>query len=117
VKHGDGGLVELEFCIHLRQLSECSGLDPHLGLSLRQLNFSPEFTEAYRLLTRLLIVLRVVAPHLHTPNEHVQALIAQLCKIPNWSELLAALKSARQRIHAEWIGIGAQLTKNHAATN
>jgi len=105
VKLGRGGLVDLEFAIHLLQLTRHQGLDPNVGRAAEQLGeleiIDPEVAEAYKLLTRMLITLRLVAPDLH-PSAETQALMATACGAENWQVLLARHDAARQCISALW---------------
>jgi glutamate-ammonia-ligase adenylyltransferase len=66
VKRGDGGLVDLEFAIHVRQLTHRVGLHAGLGEAIADLAAAgllpEEAAQAHLLLTRLLVVLRLVSP-------------------------------------------------------
>jgi glutamate-ammonia-ligase adenylyltransferase len=105
VKLGHGGLVDLEFAIHVLQLTRHQGLEPNVGRAAEQLGrlgiIDPEVAEAHKLLTRMLITLRLVAPDLH-PSAETQVLMAKACGAENWQELLARHDAARQCISALW---------------
>lgn len=111
IKLCDGGLVDLEFAVHVTQLIHRCGFDPHLATALSALIgaglLPADMAEAYRLLTRLLVTLRLVAPDLETPPEAVCALIARACDQPDWSSLLAALGRVRQSVSTVWQAISA----------
>ena len=55
-----------------------------------------------RLLSRMLVVLRLVGGKGMEPAEQSQALVATLCGFEDWQSLLAAIEAARQRIAARW---------------
>ena len=101
VKLGVGGLVDLEFCIHLRQLQGGQGLDPHLGRALVAVGLG-HLAAAHDLLTRFLVTMRLVAPDMETPALATQPLVARACGAENWQSLLAQLGAARQSIAEEW---------------
>lgn len=105
VKLGPGGLVDLEFAIHVLQLTRHRGLDPNLGTAVEQLVkdglVDPSIIEAHRLLTRMLIALRLVAPDLD-PTAETRELLAKACRASSWDELLERHDSARRSIAALW---------------
>lgn len=105
VKLGPGGLVDLEFAIHVLQLTRHRGLDPNLGTAVEQLVkdglVDPSIIEAHRLLTRMLIALRLVAPDLD-PTAETRELLARACRASSWDELLERHDSARRSIAALW---------------
>ena len=68
---GHGGLVDLEFTVHTLQLSHGIGLDPRLEVALAALVEKGLIDDGadpdLRLLSRLLVVLRLVAPDAQEP--------------------------------------------------
>jgi [glutamine synthetase] adenylyltransferase / [glutamine synthetase]-adenylyl-L-tyrosine phosphorylase len=106
VKLLPGGLVDLEFGVHVTQLANRTGFDPHLGSAIAELSAAglvPEcLVEAHRLMTRLLVVLRLVAPDLATPDPATCALIARACDAPDWPTLLDRLGAVRQEVSDYW---------------
>jgi glutamate-ammonia-ligase adenylyltransferase len=57
---------------------------------------------AQRLLTEMLITIRLIAPQTTTPSEESCELMARACGAQGWSELLARHDEARQSISALW---------------
>ncbi len=112
IKLCSGGLVDLEFCVHVMQLRTGSGIDPNLGAAIAQLQMPPEFADAHQFLTRLLVTLRLVAPDLETPSEPVRPLIARACSVDDWEALLAKLASVRQLVSSEWQRVVAESKGN-----
>jgi glutamate-ammonia-ligase adenylyltransferase len=106
IKLGPGGLVDLEFTVHTLQLTTHVGLDPRLEVALAELvkeGLIDEGTDPdLRLLSRMLVVLRLVGGKGMEPAEQSKALVATLCGFDNWQSLLAAVEAARQRIAARW---------------
>ena len=106
VKLAVGGLVDLEFAVHVLQLEHLTAFDPHLGLAIAQLVavglVSPELAEAHAMLTRLLVTLRLVAPDLAEPDPATCAVIARACGVADWAGLLDLLTVTRQRVAAVW---------------
>jgi glutamate-ammonia-ligase adenylyltransferase len=107
VKLGPGGLVDLEFAVHTLQLIHGIGLDPRLEVALAALVEAGLLDDGadpdLRLLSRMLVVLRLVAPDATMePAEQSRALIAELCGAPDWPALLVAMDAARQRNAQRW---------------
>jgi glutamate-ammonia-ligase adenylyltransferase len=106
IKLGEGGLVDLEFAVHTLQLTTHVGLDPRLEVALEALVEAGEIDEGadpdLRLLSRMLVVLRLVSGKGMEPAEQSQHLVATLCGYADWPSLLAAIDAARQRIAARW---------------
>ena len=102
VKLGAGGLVDLEFCVHVSQLLAGRGLDPQLGGAIALLDLPAGFDEAYQLMTRLLVLLRLVAPDLKPPPPATKALVAQACGVKDWAALMRRLKQAQALVSATW---------------
>ena len=104
-----GGLVDLEFAVHLAQLRERTGFDPDLRVAipaLTQVGALPDgLLAAHDLLTRLLVTLRLVAPDAQAPPPATQGLIARALRLPDWPAVLAALATTRQEVEAAWSGM------------
>jgi glutamate-ammonia-ligase adenylyltransferase len=106
VKLVPGGLVDLEFAVHTLQLRHRIGLDPHLEVALAELAkkklVPADIDPALRLLIRMLVMFRLVAPAGEPPPEATRPLVAAACGQKDWPSLLAACDEARQRIAALW---------------
>ncbi|MEK6638728.1 MAG: bifunctional [glutamine synthetase] adenylyltransferase/[glutamine synthetase]-adenylyl-L-tyrosine phosphorylase [Pseudomonadota bacterium] len=102
IKLVEGGAVDLEFALHVRQLGNQYGFDPHLGRAIAALDLPPSFAGAYQLFTRFLLTMRLVAPDFEAPTPATQALLARSCGYENWTELLAELESKRHEVTEEW---------------
>ena len=107
IKLGPGGLVDLEFAIHTLQLTTTVGLDPRLEIAIAALTEAGLLDEQVdpdlRLLSRMLVVLRLVAPGgAMEPAGESRALVASLCGYGTWDDLLAAHDAARHRIAELW---------------
>ena len=109
IKLGPGGLVDLEFTVHTLQLSNRIGLDPRLEVAIEELAeaglIDADADPDLRLLSRLLVVLRLVGTQAMEPAEESQELVAALCGYPDWPALLAAIDEARQRTSARWANV------------
>ena len=101
-----GGLVDLEFAVHLTQLRHRTGFAPHLGTAIAMLVdaglLPPGLAAAHDLLTRLLVTLRLVAPDAAEPPPATRALIAQVLRRDDWDAVLAAFAATRQEVAAVW---------------
>ncbi|MEZ5654663.1 MAG: bifunctional [glutamine synthetase] adenylyltransferase/[glutamine synthetase]-adenylyl-L-tyrosine phosphorylase [Sphingobium sp.] len=109
VKLAPGGLVDLEFLVHVTQLSRGTGIDPDLSASIKALAgeglLPPELEEAHDILTRYLIMSRLVSPDSTEPAEATRAMVAERCGASDWGDLLAKLDTARQSVAHCWNGI------------
>jgi glutamate-ammonia-ligase adenylyltransferase len=106
VKLMPGGLVDLEFLVHVTQLDYRTGFDPRLGVAIGALVgaglLPAPLIAAHDLLTRLLVTMRLIAPNAAEPGGAAREAIARACALPDWSALLAALGEARHSVGAAW---------------
>ena len=90
IKLGPGGLVDLEFAVHTLQLTTGQGLDTRLEYAIAGLAeqglIDAAFDADLRLLSRMLVVMRLVAPGGNEPSEKSRALVAALCGDENLLE-------------------------------
>jgi glutamate-ammonia-ligase adenylyltransferase len=112
-KLSPGGLVDLEFSVHVAQLEHRVGLDPQLEAAIDALaaagHLPAGFAEAHRVLARLLIALRLIAPDAAVPAAPAtRARIAASCGVGDWDALLAAYAAARQTVADHWAQIVAR---------
>jgi glutamate-ammonia-ligase adenylyltransferase len=109
IKLGAGGLVDLEFAVHTLQLIHHVGLDPRLEVAIAALVEAGLIDDGadpdLRLLSRVLVVLRLVAPQGMEPAEQSRALVASLCGHTDWPALVTAMDAARDRISARWAAV------------
>jgi glutamate-ammonia-ligase adenylyltransferase len=111
IKRGAGGLIDLEFAVHTLQLRTGLGLHPHLedaiadllGAGLVTAHTDPDL----RLLTRMLVMFRLVSPGGREPPEATREVVAQACGLADWKALLEAHDAARQRIAELWARVAA----------
>ncbi len=111
IKLGDGGLVDLEFAVHTLQLRHGIALHPQLDEAVAELVeealVPEEVAEAHRLLTRMLVTMRLVSPTSSEPPPASRPLVARACGLPDWESLLAAHDEARQRVLELWRDVAA----------
>ncbi len=109
VKLCDGGLVDLEFAVHVTQLAHRQGLDPNLGAAISQLveaELMPAaMVHAHQLLTRILVTGRLFAPDAQEPPAATRVVFAKACGAADWAALLADLAATRQSVSAFWNGL------------
>jgi glutamate-ammonia-ligase adenylyltransferase len=103
VKLAPGGLVDLEFTVHFVQLRDRSGLCPNVAAAIAALG--PALPEglggAHDVLTRFLVMLRLVAPGTSVPAHFVPAVEAMLVAgtgATNFGALVAQLALARNAV-------------------
>ncbi len=106
VKLQRGGLVDLEFILHFLQLRERTALDPDLAGAIAGLAgaglVSPDLVEALRLMSRVLVGARLLAPDLAIPDGPAATVLAQQAGMIDMPALLRALAEARQAVVAAW---------------
>jgi glutamate-ammonia-ligase adenylyltransferase len=111
IKRGSGGLIDLEFAVHTLQLRTGIGLHPHLEIAIAALleaGLLPDDTDPnLRLLTRMLVMFRLVSPTGSVPPEATRPLVATACGLPDWNALLDAQARARQSIAELWARVAA----------
>ncbi|WP_336958435.1 bifunctional [glutamine synthetase] adenylyltransferase/[glutamine synthetase]-adenylyl-L-tyrosine phosphorylase [Sphingobium aquiterrae] len=101
-----GGLVDLEFLIHVTQFRSGKGFSPQLEEALAMLiaagALPPELMAAHALISRLLIVSRLVSPKSNEPPAATRPLVARACDVPDWETLLARYDAARADVARAW---------------
>jgi glutamate-ammonia-ligase adenylyltransferase len=106
IKLGEGGLVDLEFAVHILQLTNKTALDPRLEVAIEALVkaglIDPGADADLRLLSRMLVVLRLVSTQGMEPAEESHELVARLCGFDEWDALVTAIDAARRRIASRW---------------
>ena len=109
VKLGPGGLVDLEFAVHVLQLTRHVGLSTRLEIALEGLHeeslVPANIVDSLKLLSRMLVMMRLVAPGDIKPTPETWQLVAEACGAASWDALLAEHDSARQSIAALWNSI------------
>ncbi|HKY82027.1 MAG TPA: bifunctional [glutamine synthetase] adenylyltransferase/[glutamine synthetase]-adenylyl-L-tyrosine phosphorylase [Sphingobium sp.] len=111
VKLVPGGLVDLEFLIHVTQFQHNMAFDPDLRAALEQLaaagHLPGGLLAAHDLITRFLIVSRLVLPKSTEPPEATRPLVARACGVENWDALLESYDKARQSVRDAWAALAA----------
>jgi glutamate-ammonia-ligase adenylyltransferase len=109
VKLAPGGLVDLEFAVHVVQLVHRTGFHPGLPAATAALEAAgllpPGMVEAHALLTRALVTMRLVAPDAQLPPPASRALVARALGQADWDSAVASLDAARQRVAAAWAAV------------
>jgi glutamate-ammonia-ligase adenylyltransferase len=109
IKRGPGGLIDLEFAIHVLQLTRGVAFDPRLDRAIEELVAAglmlPCIAPAHDLLTRMLVTMRLVAPGGGEIEQESRGLVAEVCGHAEWEALLAAHDEARQSIAALWASV------------
>jgi len=101
-----GGLVDLEFAVHVTQLVHCTGFAPRLDDAIAALAgqglLPAALGEANDFLTRLLVTLRLLAPDAEPPAAATRRLIARDLGCAHWPAVVASLDRTRQEVSACW---------------
>ena len=119
IKLGPGGLVDLEFAVHMLQLGTGSGSTrtsrSRSPRSARPGWSAPEIDPALRLLTRILVILRLVSPELGEPPEPSRALVARACGLPDWDGPARRARRRPRAVRALWLEVSGQPSVNGLA--
>ncbi|OJW59214.1 MAG: glutamine-synthetase adenylyltransferase [Sphingomonadales bacterium 63-6] len=109
VKLHRGGLVDLEFLIHYLQLRERIALTPEMVGALTGLveaGLLPEdLLAAQKLLIRVLVSARLLAPDSQEPSAAACGVLARSCGASSYPALLEMLAEARHGVAAAWARI------------
>ncbi|MGN6375677.1 MAG: bifunctional [glutamine synthetase] adenylyltransferase/[glutamine synthetase]-adenylyl-L-tyrosine phosphorylase [Sphingomonas sp.] len=101
-----GGLVDLEFTVHVAQLIHRTGFHPNLATAIAALTrkglLPTGLDTAYDFLARMLVTLRLLAPDAAPPPQATRTLIARDVGCPDWASVLASLDRVRQDVRASW---------------
>ena len=101
-----GGLVDIEFLVHYLQLRDRAALGPDLGPVIGKLvaagKLPPALADAHRLMTRLLVGTRLLAPDLARPNPAAAALLARQSGCGDYADLTHCLHATRHDVAAAW---------------
>ncbi len=112
VKLVPGGLVDLEFLIHVTQFQHNMAFDPDLRAALEQLvaagHLPAGLIEAHDLITRFLVVSRLVSPGSTEPPEATRPVVARACGVESWDALLESYAKARQGVRDAWAAVAAR---------
>nr|WP_301287304.1 bifunctional [glutamine synthetase] adenylyltransferase/[glutamine synthetase]-adenylyl-L-tyrosine phosphorylase [Sphingobium sp. OAS761] len=106
-----GGLVDLEFLIHVSQFRHGMAFAPDLSVALAELvaagHLPGALLSAHDLITRFLIVSRLVSPRSTEPPAATRPLVARACGADNWDRLLESYARARQSVGQAWAALAA----------
>ena len=119
VKLVPGGLVDLEFLIHVSQFKHNMAFSPDLRAALDELveagHLPAALIDAHDLITRFLIVSRLVSPKSTEPPEATRPVVARACGVESWDALLESYAQARQRVSDAWAALSAPYSEEEDA--
>ena len=112
VKLAPGGLVDLEFIVHFRQLATGQGLSPQLRPAIDQLVAAgllpADLAEAHDLLTRSLVWLRLLFPGARIPATmpaQIGVMLGKALRAANLAEAQLQLAIAKGVVRVAWAEI------------
>jgi glutamate-ammonia-ligase adenylyltransferase len=103
-----GGLVDLEFLVHYLQLKgeAVDARDPDLAVALAALIAAgllpADLAAAHRLMSRMLVASRLLAPDGREPPPSGARALARACGLDEYPTLLTAFAAARQQVALAW---------------
>ena len=105
-KLSPGGLVDLEFAVHVAQLLSGQGLSPRLGEAIEMLTAAGRLPaglhDAHDFLTRLIVAMRLVAPDAQVPPDTTQPILAAALGCADWPTVLVRFDAARHVVAQTW---------------
>jgi glutamate-ammonia-ligase adenylyltransferase len=115
VKLASGGLVDLEFIVHFRQLASGRGLSPELPAALQDLVSAgllpATLVPAHDMLARTLIWLRLLFAGARVPDvlpDPVAAILARALGAANFADFTSQLAIAREAVRMAWTDVFAK---------
>ncbi|MBX9816150.1 MAG: glutamine-synthetase adenylyltransferase, partial [Sphingomonas sp.] len=109
VKLLPGGLVDLEFAVHVTQLTQRRGFDPDLRRAIAALAdqglVPARLGAAHDFLTRLLVAMRLIAPGGQLPGPASCALLARVLGLSGCDAVVARADAMRHDIAELWHGL------------
>ncbi len=112
VKNSKGGLIDIEFLVHSLQLHHDIRIDANIEKSIIILNeaglLPNTILDAYVMMSKMLILLRLVCPDLRTITKAAQQMIADNLGYVDWTMLIENLECHQMLVKEEWQNIFAQ---------
>jgi [glutamine synthetase] adenylyltransferase / [glutamine synthetase]-adenylyl-L-tyrosine phosphorylase len=109
VKAMPGGLVDIEFIVHALQLATGTAMHPQLSCAIDALaaqgSVSAQFDSAHDFFSRLLIIIRLVAPDCTPPAPPARALIARCLGCDDWQMVENALATNASVVLETWTAL------------
>lgn len=101
-----GGLIDLEFLVHYQQLRARTAFTPELVAAIGSLSeaglVQPDLADHLKLMTRVLVGARLLAPDLAVPAGQAAAVLATQTRMPDMPALLTSLAQARGAVATAW---------------
>jgi glutamate-ammonia-ligase adenylyltransferase len=101
-----GGLVDLEFAVHVLQLTHRTAFYPDLAQAITALAgqalIASPLADAHDVLMRLLVTMRLLAPDAHVPSATSCAVIARAIGTDDWPAAVARFDAVRQDVATCW---------------
>ncbi len=106
VKNIKGGLIDIEFIVHALQLHHAKGVYPNIELSIEHLcadGLLPNsFIKAHKMMSNMLIILRLICPNLNDMSQAAQQLMADNLGYKYWSDGQKQLEIYQNTVQSEW---------------
>ena len=107
VKNINGGLIDIEFIVHALQLDHAKGVDPNIELSIEHLcadDLLPDsFLKAYKMMSNMLILLRLICPNLNDMSQAAKQLMADNLGYKHWNDVQKQLEIYQNAVKSEWV--------------
>lgn len=107
VKNIKGGLIDIEFIVHALQLDHAKGVDPNIELSIEHLCaddlLADSFLKAYKMMSNMLILLRLICPNLNDMSQAAKQLMADNLGYKHWNDVQKQLEIYQNAVKSEWV--------------
>lgn len=106
VKNAKGGLIDIEFIVHAYQLHHICDIDPNIERSIiilaDQKLLPHHILEAHIMMSKMLILLRLICPDLQQISEPAKQLLAQNLGYDDWKMLRHQLEDHQAKVIEQW---------------
>lgn len=106
IKNAKGGLIDIEFIVHALQLQYGTAINPDIEQAISILNdqrlLPISMLNAYQMMSKILILLRLLCPDLNNMSVATQSLLAKNLGYDDWAALNAQLLKYKNEVHNQW---------------
>ena len=106
IKNANGGLIDIEFIVHALQLHHDVDIDPDINRSITILVeaqlLMDSLLPAYMMMSKMLILLRLLCPDLSNITPAAQTLLAANLEYDDWDKLMTDLALHQSNVQEQW---------------
>lgn len=106
IKNAKGGLIDIEFMVHALQIHHRTKIDPNIENAITILIdlklLPPVILDAHIMMSKMLILLRLICPDLLQLSNPAKQLLAQNLGYGDWKMLSIRLQNYQNQIKSQW---------------